>query len=125
MIFSISMQNFALDTFNILHNLFILIHNSWNIIIIQLNNHLILDIVLVLILSIILFAGRAGKILDTTHKFVTTIAAGTIANQNWPGDSSNDNNNDSDKNKDDKDKKDKKEDNSDDQKSDNKSDGKK
>jgi len=71
------MQNFALDAFNILHNFFIIIHNSWNIIIIQLNNHLILDIALVLFWSMILCSGITDKIIDVNQKLVTAIAAET------------------------------------------------
>jgi hypothetical protein len=56
---------------------------------------------IVILGSLVLFSGRAGKILDATQKIVTTIAAGTIAYKNISEGSSSEKDDDK-KKKDDK-----------------------
>jgi hypothetical protein len=68
-----------------------------NIILALAENIIILVFGIIIFSSLILFSGRGGKILDTTHKIITTIAAATIAYKNISDDSSSEN--DDDKNK--------------------------
>jgi hypothetical protein len=60
---------------------------------------------IVVLSSLVLFSGRAGKILDATQKIVTTIAAGTIAYKNLSEGSSSENDDDKNKKDDKKDNK--------------------
>jgi hypothetical protein len=63
-------------------------------------------IIIIILSTLVLFSSRAGKILDTRQKILTSLAAGTIAYKNLTEGSSSENDDDQNKKDDKKDNKD-------------------